>query len=725
MRIGPARDSFEQEAEPATERVPSGEHKHVGWSLSRVGFGAAGNPVERPTPGGSLDNKSGNNEQAVSDRAAGPGSHGTVQPIVREVLGSPGMPLDAGARTYFEKHFRNDFGRVRIHSGDDASEAAHSLHASAFTFGNDIVFARGRYAPSTPKGRLLLLHELRHVQQQQDAAKPATAMMDLPTSSHELQARALFDTSIQPVSQQRIQCAPEGEQFAIDGDVANSVGKAAFGDTSWAFLKAVIEGFVNGLKSDLQAGRGEEAKSHLRGLFIPWNAAKFYGGYLVGLVLGLVSPITDLVKGIVGIVKLAGAALEWLAKWSPAGVAISPERQQKIALLTQRFIDVAIQFGNSVAEFAKNPKDSAKKFVDFLESMMSLALGQARSMGAQAAHSIFDFLKEGYYDMGESVGKVIGGLIAQVLLLVFSEAIGNLISEAASMIGKAAEFVAGKAVEFIEWVSAFASKVIGKVREAINGALKLFKGLANSMIDAFEAFKALFTESKALDSAAAKAGQTAGKDAEIIDLAAEREKRALAARAKAKPVIQQRKIAVGEGHQPTTAKFGDEEIHEHIAEETTHKGPGDQLNRDDIGKDNVRKQATIRAKETDLWEGDSKLLGQRLGPKPGPGYQAHHMVPADEPRAAALRDFLKGRGWKDINDADNGVWLPTGSQTENLGAEFKHEFTFDAGHYNDEYFQRMEDILMKDPKISPSGIRLKLRGIRMYLKDGRLPPVGL
>ena len=475
VHVNKPADAHDRETDSIAEHAgPGAGHKPL-WSLSKVRMGS------------SADNES-----------PGPAKPGNVPPIVHNTLGSPGRPLDSGARGFFEQRFGRNFSQVRIHTGEDAAQAASSLHSSAFTLGNDIVFARDRYAPSTPKGRTLLAHELRHVQQQRYAVRSPEPAVDLPTSSHEVQARSIFDTDIQPISSQRIQCAPEGDQFALDGDVINSVGRVAFGDTAWAFLKAVIEGFVNGLKSDLQAGRGEEAKSHLHGLFVPWNAGKFYLGYLVGLVLGLISPVTDLVKGIIGIIKLAGSALEWLAKWSPVGVAISPERQQKIAIIRQRFSDLAVQFGNAIVEFAKDPKGSAKKFSDFLDSMMNLALGQARTMGANAAHSIFDFLKEDYYDMGESIGKVIGGLIAQVLLLVFSDAIGNLISEAASMIGKAAEFVAGKAVELIEWVASFASKVISKVREAINGALKLFKGLANSLIDAFDALKALFTESEEL-----------------------------------------------------------------------------------------------------------------------------------------------------------------------------------------------------------------------------------
>jgi Domain of unknown function (DUF4157)/A nuclease family of the HNH/ENDO VII superfamily with conserved AHH len=213
----------------------------------------------------------------------------------------------------------------------------------------------------------------------------------------------------------------------------------------------------------------------------------------------------------------------------------------------------------------------------------------------------------------------------------------------------------------------------------------------------------------------------AGEGAKVIDLAAERQKRAAAT----KPVVKQKKVAAGAENDPTVASYGDDEIHEHIAEETQPKNPGDQMNPGDVGPENVRDRPHIRTGEYDPWSGDSKLLGDRLGKSPGPGYQAHHIVPAGEPRASRLRDFLRGRGWKDINDRDNGVWLPTGSKTGNLGGEYKHEFTFDAEHLEGEYFDRLESILMKDPKITPSGIRLKLRMIRGFLLKGQLPPKGM
>lgn len=69
-----------------------------------------------------------------------------------------------------EPRFGYDFSRVRVHSTGNAPQSAESLNAHAYTFGQDIVFADGRYSPDTGPGRQLLAHELAHVVQQQHGA---------------------------------------------------------------------------------------------------------------------------------------------------------------------------------------------------------------------------------------------------------------------------------------------------------------------------------------------------------------------------------------------------------------------------------------------------------------------------------------------------------------------------------------------------------------------------
>jgi hypothetical protein len=85
---------------------------------------------------------------------------------VEQVLRSPGEPLEAGLRTSMEGRFRHDFGNVRVHADTLAAESAAAVNAEAYTVGQELVFGRGRFAPSTPSGRRLLAHELAHAVQQ-------------------------------------------------------------------------------------------------------------------------------------------------------------------------------------------------------------------------------------------------------------------------------------------------------------------------------------------------------------------------------------------------------------------------------------------------------------------------------------------------------------------------------------------------------------------------------
>ncbi len=59
-----------------------------------------------------------------------------------------------------------DFTKVRVHANAKAAASARALNALAYTIGNNIVFAAGRYAPEKSEGKTLLAHELTHTVQQ-------------------------------------------------------------------------------------------------------------------------------------------------------------------------------------------------------------------------------------------------------------------------------------------------------------------------------------------------------------------------------------------------------------------------------------------------------------------------------------------------------------------------------------------------------------------------------
>ncbi len=91
---------------------------------------------------------------------------GPVPSIVHEVLRSPGQPLDAASRAFFEPRFGHDFSSVRIHTDAPAVESARAVNALAYTVGREVVFGAGQFAPRTDTGQRLLTHELAHVIQQ-------------------------------------------------------------------------------------------------------------------------------------------------------------------------------------------------------------------------------------------------------------------------------------------------------------------------------------------------------------------------------------------------------------------------------------------------------------------------------------------------------------------------------------------------------------------------------
>lgn len=77
-----------------------------------------------------------------------------------------GSPLPATTKNFMESRFGADFSGVRIHTDSHAQNLSRSIHAQAFTHGNDIYFNSGKYNPHTDAGGTLLAHELTHTIQQ-------------------------------------------------------------------------------------------------------------------------------------------------------------------------------------------------------------------------------------------------------------------------------------------------------------------------------------------------------------------------------------------------------------------------------------------------------------------------------------------------------------------------------------------------------------------------------
>lgn len=128
-----------------------------------------------------------------------------VPPIVHDVLHSPGQPLAANVRTFYESRFGHDFTRVRVHTDTRAAESARAVDATAYTVGEHVVFAAGAWAPHSRSGRELFAHELTHTIQQRGTSASGLEQLRIsdPADSAERSADLVaqrFSTGPTPVT---------------------------------------------------------------------------------------------------------------------------------------------------------------------------------------------------------------------------------------------------------------------------------------------------------------------------------------------------------------------------------------------------------------------------------------------------------------------------------------------------------------------------------------------
>ena len=144
LRIGKANDSYEQEADSLSEQIMRMPEPNLG----RKQNGIIASPL--------VQRRASRSTSGLDE----------APPIVHEVLKSPGEPLHAATRAFFEPRFGHDFSHVRVHTGPQANESARAVNATAYTIGQNMVFDAGMYQPHSSRGSRLLAHELTHVAQQ-------------------------------------------------------------------------------------------------------------------------------------------------------------------------------------------------------------------------------------------------------------------------------------------------------------------------------------------------------------------------------------------------------------------------------------------------------------------------------------------------------------------------------------------------------------------------------
>lgn len=459
--------------------------------------------------------------------------------VLHVVCGEPGRPLEPALRAPIESHLGTDLAAARIHTGAAPAASARELGARAYTVGHHVVFGPGQYAPTTRHGRRLLVHELAHVAQQ--SAGPPTALAQLQMEGE--QSAPTGDGTEQ---------AAGGWKASLLNAIGSSLPLPAVG-------AVLLARFGEGVGKEL----GKEGPSALGRLAVRaatmtindhLQVAKGYG---IGLVEGIVSPVTDLFglgvfaeKILNVLADVVGSALGMGGKLAAETEAVQNAAKRlldnigkvwegiKGADLKQLASDVFSGAGSLPAEAG----DAAERFGGEAGHAMIAALDspwekeqpeEEKSGGGFHPLASIDSWVGGkvkqlvgdipWAKVGEKVGYAVGFAIIQVIILVFTEGIGNAIEEGAAALGKfasslgklgkavgtAAEFL-GKVGKAIGWVEALIGKVMGAALKPLE---KVLKPILEPLTDLFGSLKKwlqkLFgvveEDGPALEAAAAKA----------------------------------------------------------------------------------------------------------------------------------------------------------------------------------------------------------------------------
>lgn len=105
-------------------------------------------------------------EEEMQTKSSGPAAPGHSFTNRLHARKGSGSNLSGPIRAKMESSIGADFSNVRVHTDREANQMSSSIHAQAFTRGNDVYFNAGKYRPESTEGQRLLAHELTHVVQQ-------------------------------------------------------------------------------------------------------------------------------------------------------------------------------------------------------------------------------------------------------------------------------------------------------------------------------------------------------------------------------------------------------------------------------------------------------------------------------------------------------------------------------------------------------------------------------
>ncbi|GAA3536953.1 eCIS core domain-containing protein [Kribbella ginsengisoli] len=433
--------------------------------------------------------------------------------------GDLGTPLDPEVRSWANQAFGSDLSAVRVHTGSTAEQANREAGTSAYTVGSHIVLGSDNFP--------LLVHELAHSVQQErgrglSPGRPAAANEGLADRAVEGALTGRRSVDVGPGAPVGLAGGDESKEEGLSRRLLRQLqtrlvnqvmGSLGVQSTASDLVQYAVIGFVEELIAQLWTGtKGIDfLKAMLR--MSAGDVAQLVKGYYAGLVLGVISPITDLFSLAVLAEKLALLGPRILASvlTNPGGLAADAQA------VATKVGAIGTQVGVAW-EAAKH--DPAATIVGILEAQGNLAefaKQQARSLGKAGATAVVDSLtgpvlpqpagkpaeasgfmgavewaeskwKGGeaavlntpWAQIGGKLGYAVGFVAVQIALLLFTSGVGNAVEQVAAGVAKVA--VA------LERVSKGAGMVVGRAAELAAtvgkaiGAVEMLLGAAMSKV---------------------------------------------------------------------------------------------------------------------------------------------------------------------------------------------------------------------------------------------------
>ena len=204
LTVNSPGDRYEQEADrvadqvmrmpdPELQRQPLAEEEEEDLLQMKPIAGTINPLMQRQTE--PIEEEAADEEEFLQAKAAA-GEPATISSGLQNqimALQGGGQPLSPSERHFFEPRFGTDFSQVRIHTDDQAAEAARAVKARAFTLGRNVVFGTGQYQQRSGEGKRLLAHELTHVVQQSSGI-PISGGLGIKRDVYQGQADTVADS---------------------------------------------------------------------------------------------------------------------------------------------------------------------------------------------------------------------------------------------------------------------------------------------------------------------------------------------------------------------------------------------------------------------------------------------------------------------------------------------------------------------------------------------------